>query len=212
MSAALPFAPHSLTVAGLACARGGAPVFEGVGFSLSPGEAIALTGANGSGKSSLLRIVGGLIKPAAGEAVLSAGGAPADLALASHYIGHALALEDSGSVLANVRFAARLLGGNAGPAADFIARVGLSALSHAPVRQLSAGERKRLALARLLATPRPLWLLDEPTAALDSAGSALLGELAGAHLAAGGLILCATHGGLPFPVKARLNLGVGAGR
>ena len=200
------FARHSLHVSELLCVRGNDPILDGVSFDLHTGHAITVTGANGSGKSSLLRIIGGLMSWAGGEVVLKAGDTAVDLAAHSHYVGHHLGLEDSRSVSGNILFAIDLLGGDRGSVADLASQLGLEALLSAPVRQLSAGERKRVALARLLIAPRPLWLLDEPTAALDTAGAAILGKLATNHLAQGGMILCATHGALPFPITSELRL------
>ena len=180
-------------------------MFEGLGFEVGPGSAVAVTGANGSGKTSLLRIIGGLMNAEIGEVHLQAeGGSPSDLSGASHYLGHLLGHDEGRSALANLKFAAALLGGTADRAV--LGRVGLGAHIHAPVRQMSAGERKRLALARLVSVPRPIWLLDEPSSALDQQGSDLLGTLAKEHLSVGGIIVAATHTELPFACQGELRL------
>src|SRR5262249_7418989 len=195
----------------LACVRGGRQVFRGINFALGAGEALAVTGPNGAGKSSLLRLAAGLLRPAQGRLALEGGDTELSIGEQAHYLGHQDALKPSLSVAENLRFWGRFLGSTvptgAGKDGAALAAVGLEALVHLPAGYLSAGQRRRLSLARLLAAPRPIGLLDEPTAALDAAAQRMLAELMRAHLAAGGLILAATHGPLGLEKAAELQLG-----
>jgi heme exporter protein A len=185
-------------------------VFSGLNLQLDAGLALALVGPNGSGKSSLLRLIAGLLAPAAGAIVLEGGAADRNIAEQAHYLGHLDALKPALTVAENLAFWTRYLG-TATPVTlpGNLAALGLEGLDHLPAAYLSAGQRRRLSLARLLAVPRPLWLLDEPTSALDSTGQALLAGLMGRHLADGGLIVAATHGPLGIEAK-ELRLGAGA--
>ena len=194
----------------LACVRGGRQVFRDLNFALGAGEALAVTGPNGAGKSSLLRLLAGLLRPSEGRLALEGGEAELSVGEQAHYLGHQDALKPSLSVGENLHFWGRFLGG-AAAAADTkaLAAVGLDELVHLPAGYLSAGQRRRLSLARLLAVPRPIWLLDEPTAALDTAAQGMLAGLMRAHLADGGLILAATHGPLGLDKANELRLGRG---
>jgi heme exporter protein A len=195
-----------LSASGLGCIRGFRSVFTSINFELSSGEALALTGPNGSGKSSLLRLVAGLLRPAAGRILLEGGAEERGLAEQAHYLGHLDAFKPALTVAENLGFWMRYLGDAGGTTAPALGSVGLSALADLPAGYLSAGQRRRLSLARLSAVPRPIWLLDEPTAALDAAGQERLGALMQGHLAEGGIILAATHG--PLGIEAReLRLG-----
>jgi heme exporter protein A len=191
----------------LACIRGGREVFAGVEFRVDAGHALLLTGPNGAGKSSLLRLVAGLLRPAAGKILLSGGGGELTVAEQAHYLGHQDALKPSLTVAENLNFWAAFLDGASADAADALAAVGLDELADLPAAYLSAGQRRRLSIARLLAVARPLWLLDEPTAALDAVAQARLAELMRAHLAGGGLILAATHSPLGLAGAQELRLG-----
>jgi heme exporter protein A len=203
----MTFADYRLEADGLGCRRGMAAIFDGVTFTLGSGEALVVRGPNGSGKSSLLRLLCGLMNRAAGAVRLSLGGTPVEEPeRLCHFIGHQPAVTDALSVRANLAFQTALLGGERSRVAALIERVALLPLADAPGRHLSAGQKRRLALARLIAVPRPLWLLDEPGTSLDAAGEALLAELARAHRGAGGLIVLATHGVAPFPASAELLL------
>jgi heme exporter protein A len=191
----------------LGCIRGGREVFEGVNFAVEAGEALAITGRNGAGKTTLLRLIAGLLEPARGHLELAGGAPDTTLAEQAHYMGHRDALKPALSVQENLAFWYAFLGGRDAPAASALDTVGLGGLAGLPAGYLSAGQRRRLALARLIAAPRPVWLLDEPTAALDSAGQLRLAELMRAHLAGGGLIVAATHGPLGLDGTRELRLG-----
>ncbi len=181
-----------LVATGLACTRGGREVFAGLSFSAEAGELVSIIGPNGAGKTSLLRLVAGLVHPSAGEVSLHGGDPELTLGEQAHYLGHLDALKSSLTVGENLAFWANFYGGGGGARAALDA-VGLARLAHLPAAYLSAGQRRRLAIARLLASKRPLWLLDEPTSALDTASQATLIALMRAHLAEGGIILAATH-------------------
>jgi heme exporter protein A len=191
----------------LACLRGGREVFAGLNFAAESGEALVVTGHNGAGKTTLLRLIAGLLEPAQGEIELSGGAADASLPEQAHYLGHRDALKPALTVLENLQFWYAFLGGRDAPAASALDAVGLAGLAGLPAGYLSAGQRRRLSVARLLAAPRPVWLLDEPTAALDSAGQQRLLRLMQAHLAGGGIIVAATHGPLGLDGAEELRLG-----
>ena len=193
---------------GVRCVRGGREVFSGLDFEASSGEAVAVTGPNGAGKTSLLRLIAGLLTMAGGSVDLEGGETELTLPEQAHYLGHRDALKPALSVLENLAFWRDFLGGAAFDAAESLAAVGLDHASHLPAAYLSAGQRRRLSIARLLAVRRPIWLLDEPTNALDTAGQALFATLMGDHLARGGLIVTATHA--PLGIQAR-ELRIGGG-
>jgi heme exporter protein A len=194
-----------LTGEGLAVARGGRTIFAGVDFSVGAGELLALVGANGAGKSTLLRVIAGLLAPEAG----TLGFDPEPVAGPSasiHYFGHLDGLKAALTVAENLAYGRRLYGG-AGDIDTALEAVGLGHLVDLPVGRLSAGQRRRVALARLLVADRPVWLLDEPATALDAAAEEMLGRLIAGHLAGGGLAIAATHRALPVPPAATLRLG-----
>ena len=195
-----------LSGAGLGCIRGGQQVFAGLSFEAIGGCALALTGANGAGKTTLLRVIAGLLQPSEGRLELSGGDTEAGIAEQAHYVGHQDALKASLSVAENLQFWTGFLGEKS-PAEDGLAAVGLGGLADLPAAYLSAGQRRRLALARLVAVRRPVWLLDEPTSALDAAAQEKLGDLMREHLARGGIVIAATHGPLPLTDVAELRLG-----
>jgi heme exporter protein A len=172
-----------LTVSGLACARGGVPVLEGLSLRLEAGQCLILRGPNGIGKTTLLRTIAGLQPAVAGE--ISA--APESLAYAAHADG----LKGALTAEENLAFWAAVHGQRDVEAA--LAAMDLRALRDRPARNLSAGQKRRLGLARLLVTGRPIWLLDEPTVSLDVASVALFAGVVRRHLAAGGSALIATH-------------------
>jgi len=186
---------------GVKCVRGGREVFSDLDFEVGSGEVLAVTGHNGSGKTSLLRLVAGLLLPTEGTIALEGGEAELTLAEQTHYLGHRDALKPALSVMENLSFWRNFLGGETSDAQASLKAVGLDHATHLPAAYLSAGQRRRLSLARLLAVRRPVWLLDEPTAALDAAGQDLFAGLMRDHLVRGGLIMAATHG--PLGIEAR---------
>jgi heme exporter protein A len=197
-----------LHIESLTLARGERVLFTDLNAVVHAGEAVALTGANGAGKTSLLRAVAGLIQPSTG-AVRFEGARDADEARRNdlHLIGHHDGFDPGRSARDELTFQVRWLGAEARAAAAAAERLDLTRQLDLEVRRLSAGQRRRLALARLVATPRLLWLLDEPLAPLDTAFRSLFGEIMKAHLAGGGLILAAVHD--PLPIEARvLEIGV----
>ncbi|MCF2521199.1 heme ABC exporter ATP-binding protein CcmA [Bradyrhizobium sp. G127] len=191
---------------GLGCARGGRQIFSGLDFAVPAGQALAVTGANGAGKSSLLRMIAGLLPIAAGAVALEGGGDDLTLAEQAHYLGHRDALKPSLTVLENLEFWRDFLGGESADGTGSLEQVGLSHATHLPAGFLSAGQRRRLSIARLLAVRRPVWLLDEPTSALDIKGQAMVAGVMADHLRGGGIILAATHG--PLGISA-LELQIG---
>jgi heme exporter protein A len=195
-----------LSASDLACRRGGRNVFAGVSFAVSSGESLTIRGRNGAGKSSLLRIVVGLVRAAAGTLTLEGGDAELTIAEQAHYLGHQDALKPSLSVAENLRFWSAFLGPAANNTREPLAAVGLDTLADLPAAYLSAGQRRRLSIARLVAVGRPIWLLDEPTSTLDAAAHARLGEMMQTHLAGGGIILAATHGALGLDGARELQL------
>jgi heme exporter protein A len=206
-----------LTAADLHCHRGGRDVFSGVGFTLAAGEALIVGGRNGAGKSSLLRLVGGLLRLSQGRLTLEDGDPELSIAEQAHYLGHQDALKPALSVGENLRFWAGFFGVRSPDLAAALDAVGLAALAGLPAAYLSAGQRRRLSIARLVAVKRPIWLLDEPTSTLDAAAQERLAGLMQDHLAGGGLILAATHGPIGLTGAKELRLGspsplVGEGR
>jgi heme exporter protein A len=191
----------------LACVRGGREVFARLGFSVEAREALLVTGRNGAGKSSLLRLLAGLVRMAAGRLELTGGDPELTIGEQAHYLGHQDALKPSLSVAENLEFWTRYLGGGGISPPVALAEVGLDAVAPLPAAYLSAGQRRRLAMARLLTVTRPLWLLDEPTSALDRAAQERLAELMRRHLAGGGLIIAAAHGPIGLERARELRLG-----
>jgi heme exporter protein A len=191
---------------GLRCVRGGREVFSGLDFESVTGEALAVTGPNGSGKTSLLRLVAGLLHPAGGSIELAGGDSELTLPEQAHYLGHRDALKPALSVMENLSFWRDFFGGATGDAAKSLARVGIDHAAHLPAGFLSAGQRRRLSIARLLSVKRPIWLLDEPTTALDVAGQAVFVSLMREHLSSGGMIIAATHAPLGIEAK-ELRIG-----
>jgi heme exporter protein A len=191
---------------GVRCVRGGREVFSGIDFEVSSGEALAVTGANGVGKTSLLRLIAGLLTAAGGLITLEGGETELTLPEQAHYLGHRDALKPALSVTENLCFWRDFIGGEAFDTGASLAAVGLDHATHLPAAFLSAGQRRRLSIARLLVVRRTVWLLDEPANALDAAGQSLFSAVMGDHLARGGLIVAATHAPLGFPTR-ELRLG-----
>lgn len=183
----------------LAARRGDDLLFSQISFELQPGEALVLTGANGSGKSTLLRVVAGLLRPEAGHvSFIGAAGCEARPAgEVSHYLGHRNAMKPELSVDENLTFWKDFLGDSEGAKGlsipEAAEEVGLGGITHLPFGYLSAGQQRRFALAKLIVAYRPIWILDEPTAALDAAADRMFARLVSKHLAAGGIVLAATH-------------------
>lgn len=186
----------SLTAENLTCVRGERRVFTDLEFQVAGGEALVVEGANGAGKTSLLRLIAGFLAPASGSITLKI-----DQGLISDgeergrhvgWLGHQDAIKPQLNVAEQLEFFAQLYG-TRGASAPALERVGLVRQRELPCRYLSAGQKKRLGLARLMLSNRSLWLLDEPFAALDTAGRALAGELMRAHCASGGILVAATH-------------------
>ena len=198
-----------LEASDLTCVRGGRLVFQDLHFELDAGDALVLTGPNGSGKSSLLRVLAGFLGVARGSLHwagqdLTADG-PAHRARV-HYVGHAHGLKTALSARENLAFGAALAG-ESGEIEPALEALDLLALADLPTRLLSAGQRRRLALARLIAAPRPLWLLDEPGVGLDARSRARLEAAIERHRSGGGLAVLATHGDVEVTDPLRLDLG-----
>jgi heme exporter protein A len=195
-----------ISASNLGCVRGSREIFRNINFSVSSGQALAVLGPNGAGKSSLLRIVAGLLRTMSGRLSLEGGDPELTVPEQAHYLGHLDALKPSLSVAENLAFWARYLGPGPGAPADALQAVGLAPIRDLPAGYLSAGQRRRLSIARLVAVRRPIWLLDEAASALDQAAQARLIELMRGHLASGGLILAATHAPLGLDQAQELRL------
>jgi heme exporter protein A len=190
----------------LAITRGERRLFSGLDLTLRAGEAAALVGRNGAGKTSLLRAVAGLLRPVEGTVAFEgeAGPIEADAARAEqlHLLGHQDGLKSSRTAWEELRFQTLWTGGTEASARAAAKRFDLNRLLDLEVRRLSAGQRRRLALARLAASPRALWLLDEPMAPLDAGQRAAFGAVMAEHLAGGGMILASVHDPLPIPARS----------
>jgi heme exporter protein A len=191
----------------LSCQRGGRTVFDGLSFSLTPGQALLVTGPNGAGKTSLLRQIAGLLPVAAGELRLQGAGPDDALPELCHYVGHANAVKASLGVRENLAFWCGYLQGSDVGLDRALAAFGLSPLAALPAGLLSAGQKRKLALSRLFAAPRPIWLLDEPQVSLDMASLDLLDAAIADHLAAGGIAIVASHTALKTKFARTLALG-----
>jgi heme exporter protein A len=196
-----------LSAVELTCRRGGRTLFSGLGFSLDAGSALIVTGRNGSGKSSLLRLIAGLLHAEAGRISLEGGDPELSIGEQAHYLGHLDALKPALTVRENLHFWTAYLGPTQNQPENAMERLGLAQIADLPAAYLSAGQKRRLSLARLITVHRPLWLLDEPTAALDAEGQLRLADLMRLHLARGGLILAAAHGPIGLDTVQELKLG-----
>lgn len=189
----------------LTCERGGRIVFRNVSLALKPTQLMQLTGPNGSGKSSLLRLIAGLNEAQHGEIALAGGNAELSIGQQAHYIAHQEAVKTALTVEENLRFWRDFMGG--GGIAEALHAFDLTRLASYPAGLLSAGQKRRLALARLVLVPRVLWLLDEPTVGLDTASLARLAGVMARQLDQGGMIIAATHVPLGREPDCRLELG-----
>jgi heme exporter protein A len=201
--------------ADIAIERGGRRLFSNLSFEVASGEALIVSGPNGAGKSSLLRAIFGLLRLGAGAVLLEGGDAERSVGEQTHYLGHADALKGALTAGQNLDFWSTMLGGqSASPntretspsSGAALEQLGLGHVVDLPVHALSAGQKRRVALARLLVAYRPLWLLDEPTSALDAAAQLRLADIMRSHLAGGGIVVAATHAPLGLPAR-ELKLG-----
>ncbi|MDP1907030.1 MAG: heme ABC exporter ATP-binding protein CcmA [Hyphomicrobium sp.] len=199
-----------LVAENLVLERGGRNVVEGLSLRLEPGAALVLTGPNGSGKSTLLRALAGYLRPAAGSVRITGMGEDREASEVCHFVGHLDGIKSHLTAAENLAFWATYLGGPA----DVVPRVevalrafALDALADIPAGYLSAGQKRRLALARLTAAERPLWLLDEPTVSLDAASVEVLVAAINAHLKSGGMAVIATHVPMALAPMQHIQLG-----
>lgn len=194
----------------LAGERGGEPVFDTVSFSLGKGECLIVTGENGSGKSTLLRVVAGLLPPSHGVARLEDGGEDwPDIMSSCHYLGDRNAMKPALTVAENLSFHQQFLGNAFLTIEEALDEVGLPSVAALPFGYLSTGQRRRIAIAALLVSFRPIWLLDEPTAGLDLGSERRFSALMQAHLEDGGIIVAATH--VPLGIEGAKELVMGGG-
>jgi heme exporter protein A len=199
-----------LIAEGLTSIRGGRSLFSELSFSVGGGEAMLLLGPNGAGKTTLIRTIAGLLGPAAGSIRIDGGDAERSVGEQCHYVGHLNALKSSLTVDENAAFWCRFLGGRGDGIDAALAAFGLAGLRDIPAAYLSAGQKRRLGLARVLLANRPIWLLDEPTVSLDRVAQAALATAMEGHLARGGLVIAATHVPLGLPNARELHLGAAA--
>ncbi|AFL54264.1 heme exporter protein A [Sinorhizobium fredii] len=200
-----------LLVEGLSARRGEDLIFHDISFSLATGEALVVTGPNGSGKSTLLRVLAGLLQVESGRLSLKDGPSgyehPREL---SHYLGHRNAMKQELTVEENLSFWQHFLGNSPGGSgldlAAAAAAVGLAGITHLPFGYLSAGQQRRMAMAKLLVAHRPIWILDEPTAALDAGADRLFAGLVTRHLERGGIVIVATHQSLGIGQSKTLQM------
>jgi heme exporter protein A len=190
--------------------RGGRTVFTRLSLAVGAGETLVVTGPNGAGKTTLIRMIAGLLSPVEGRIHLEGGDDDRSVGEQCHYVGHLDAIKASLSVEENARFWCGFLGGSRDRLDRALAAFGLSTLSDIPARYLSAGQRRRLGLARVLLAERPIWLLDEPTVALDADAQAMLSRVMATHTAKGGMVVAATHAPLAIGAARELRLGQAA--
>jgi heme exporter protein A len=203
----------------LVLSRGGRNVVDGVSFRLGAGEALVLTGANGSGKTTLLRALAGFLRPVSGSIVVGDGSGERERGELVHFVGHHDGIKTHLTVAENLAFWGAYLGDvpdnctddgpvDAGARLEAaLKRFALSGLADIPAGYLSAGQKRRLGLARLAVAARPVWLLDEPTVSLDTASVALLAAAVDAHVADGGIAVIATHQPLGLTKAQEIRLG-----
>ena len=193
-----------LLAEGLGSMRGGRTLFQGLSFKLAPGESLMVVGPNGSGKTTLLRLVAGLLPPTTGRITLAYSEEPVGESV--HFVGHLDALKGALTLGENLAFYKSLFGGEGDPVDKALGRMGIGTLATLPAEVLSAGQRRRAALARLLVSHRPIWLLDEPANALDADGQMLLAQLMREHRGRGGIVIAATHARLDLPGAREISL------
>lgn len=200
--------PLALVATELTVERGGREIVRALSFRADAGEALLLTGPNGAGKTTLIRAIAGFLPLAAGTLRLDGGDNERDFGEQCHYVGHVNAVKANLSVAENLAFWARFLGHDESRVDDALEAMALGDLAQVPAGMLSAGQRRRVGLARLMVAPRPVWLLDEPTVSLDSASVGLLARAVTDHCAAGNLAIAATHLPLGLAKARELRLGV----
>jgi heme exporter protein A len=189
----------------LSSMRGGRVLFQGLSFAMGAGEALMVIGPNGSGKTTLLRLIAGLLPPTAGRIALAGSEDPVSETV--HFIGYQDALKGALTVRENLAFYKSLFGGGGEAVDGALGRMGVGTLAMLPAQVLSAGQRRRAALARLLVSHRPIWLLDEPANTLDADGQTLLTRLMEELRKRGGVVIAATHVRLDLPGAREISLG-----
>lgn len=204
--------PVQLVVENLVVLRGSRAVVEGLSFRAGSGEALILAGANGTGKTTLLRALAGFLRAESGSIRLDGGDADKTLAEQAHVVGHANAVKTHLAVRENIAFWASYFGVSGADSAAVVSaalnQFALGELEDFPAGYLSAGQKRRLGLCKLLVANRPLWLLDEPTVSLDTASTAVLADAINAHTKAGGIAIAATH--MPLGLERARELRLGA--
>ena len=196
-----------LAALNISCQRGSKVLFEDLSFALAPGEGLLVTGPNGAGKTSLLGQIAGLLPLAAGLLSLEGPRPDVELPELCHYVGHLNGIKTSFTVRENLAFWADFLGDNGSPLSPALAAFGLTPLADFPAGLLSAGQKRKLALSRLFAAPRPIWLLDEPQVSLDAPSLKLLDDAIKDHLDAGGIAVVASHTALKTKFAHKIALG-----
>ena len=198
---------QTLKIENLTCIRGGREVFKDISFEISSGQALQITGLNGSGKTSLLRIIAGLIRFPSGQISYTGCNSEANLSKFCHYFGHSDSIKPALTVSENLNFWRSIMGNQIETISNSLETLGLSHLEKISASYLSAGQKKRLSLARLLVNKRPIWLLDEPTTSLDSKAMNTLTTIMTDHVNSGGIILVTTHSPLNLIYAKELLLG-----
>ena len=198
---------QTLKIENLTCIRGGREVFKDISFEISSGQALQITGLNGSGKTSLLRIIAGLIRFPSGQISYTDCNGEANLSKFCHYFGHSDSIKPALSVSENLNFWRSIMGNQIETISNSLETLGLSHLEKISASYLSTGQKKRLSLARLLVNKRPIWLLDEPTTSLDSNAMNTLTTIMTDHVNSGGILLVTTHSPLNLINAKELLLG-----